>query len=344
MDDMPKAARNAGPRVAVRRSGEPRSRLSAFRPMLEDGKRKRVWSERKKVERHLADRAGHPLHDDVTLQTRERIFRDMRAWLKRCPTSTPSSVDRWGQFVQLVEQKLGDLQAARLDRQEFRDMTTDEFVDVLEMATNFHWLMRRMPSEIDEINSLLADDRSRYRLRNVGTPQAAHYEVQHIDNKHLHTVIVDRTFELTTIGEFSSAQNDYAQAWREHTKAVFDQAIFLAARAVEAACKLVVSKVDPAADINDKSLNAVTVKMSELGIIPSQFQTTATALNSILQTSGVLRNVPGVGHGSLEVENFDASLSLLALRMSGSLISFLAARWIQMSAPPAPGGGQTGAA
>ncbi len=298
--------------------------------MLDDGKRNRLWSERKRVERQQADPEGNPLHDDVTVPTRERIFRDMRAWLGRCPTDKVVTVDRWGQFLQVVAQKLGPLAEAKTGRQEFEYSTTDEFLDVLELAVNFHWLCRRMPSEIDEINSLLADDRSRFRIRNVRTPQAAHYEVHHIDNKHLHVEVVDRTFELTRIAEFASAQRDYAEAWKHYSKGDLDDAMTNALKAVESAGKVVIKKVDPQRDVGDKALGNLIKTMMELDIIPSQLQTSANALNTLLQNAGVLRNVPGVGHGSLGVESPEAATALLALRLSGSLVSFLAARWMQM--------------
>ncbi len=293
-----------------------------------DGTRKRLWSERKRVEEIEADGEGNPLHAGVTVPTRQRIMREIMSWLSRCPTDTVKSVARRNHFADHVEVKLGERLRTKTScmHVDHSDMTTDEFLDVLELAANYMWLARRMPSNIDEINSLLADDRSRYRLRNVGTVQVANYEVQHIDNKHLHTEVVDRTFELTSLAEFASAGRDYAEAWKHYSRGDLDDAVTNAAKAVESACKVAVSRIDPKADVADSKLGTLIVRMMELDIIPSQLQTVASALSTIFQNSGVLRNRPGVAHGSLGLESPEATTALLALRMSGSLVSFLAAR------------------
>jgi hypothetical protein len=71
------------------------------------------------------------------------------------------------------------------------------------------------------------------------------WQIQQIDNEHLHTVIVDRTFELTRITEFASAQRDYAEAWMHFSRGDFDDALVNAHKAFESAAKVIIKRVDP---------------------------------------------------------------------------------------------------
>ncbi len=302
--------------------------------MSEDGNRRRFHSERKKVEAN----EGNPLHDGTSTETRQRILREVFSWLASCVQNTGRGVqaaDRRPHFLHDLERLFGPGLRAHIQSQHAELIEVDQFLDVLELAADNLKRFGRPTHDIEVLNSLLADDLSRWRLRNVGSKHAVEFHVQHIDNPHLHRVIADRTFELTRLAEFSSAQHDYAEAWKHYSKGELAKAIFHAAKAVESASKTVVAKVKPDDEVEGKKLSQLVPKMSELDIIPSQFQTIAAQLETIFRNAGVLRNVDGIGHGSLEIENPDASIALLGLRLSGTLIAFLTARWLQMSASPA---------
>jgi hypothetical protein len=67
-------------------------------------------------------------------------------------------------------------------------------------------------------------------------------------------------------------------------------------------------------------------------VIPSAMTSIATHLEQIFRASGGLRNQAGNGdHGSVDLTTPEASVALLALRLSGTLIAFLAERWGPLS-------------
>jgi hypothetical protein len=47
--------------------------------------------------------------------------------------------------------------------------------------------------------------------------------------------------------------------------------------------------------------------------------------------SGVVRNVAGTGHGSVDLSSPEATVALMGLRLSGTFVWFLAERYAQMA-------------
>jgi hypothetical protein len=125
-------------------------------------------------------------------------------------------------------------------------LSLDEFLQALEICVSYIVRYRANPlTDVNVLQSILADDLSAFRIVDTGKGNEPRYQVQRIDNKHLHTVITDRTFELTQIAGLASAQGDYADAWRHYSRGDFDDAAMNAGKAVESACKAVIKKLDP---------------------------------------------------------------------------------------------------
>lgn len=297
-----------------------------------DGDRPRFYVERKK----LAAQVGDPLREGVSDSTRKRIVREFMS---------RGYILIGGRQVDLSERAIADINRieVRLERARNSPLgkhtienlvtyaTTDEFLQILEIWANRVACDHPKAVETLEIvQSLLADDLSAFRLVNVGAASAPRVQAQLIDNAHLHAVLTDRVFELTRITEFTSAQCDYADAWKHYSSGNLDNALTDAHKAVESACKNVIKKLDPLSSPNDMQLGAMVAKLVTLKVFPDKLPHMCGQLDQIFRSSGTLRNQPGAAHGSLDPITPAASVALLGLRMSGTLIAFLAERWTQM--------------
>ena len=143
-------------------------------------------------------------------------------------------------------------------------------------------------------------------------------------------VLTNRTFELTRLAEFASAQGDYADAWKHYSTGNLDNALTDAHKAVESACKAVIKKADPTSTPENMQLRPLVDNLVCLNIIPQGLTHVCGQLEQIFRSAGTLRNQAGAAHGSLDVTSPEASVALLGLRLSGTLIAFLAERWIQV--------------
>lgn len=294
-----------------------------------DGARRRYYADRQKQEAA----AGFPLEAEVSTETRARIIR----YVRRHSTYVAGGVSK--DFEPALREDLREhFGGSTVDwSNTYFDHTIgkfdlDEFLQMLEMAAERIIRYRSSPvSDINVINSLLADDSSAFRLVNVGDEKKPLIHVQKIDNEHLHMVLTDRTFELTRIAEFASAQNDYAVAWKHFSTGELSVAVTNAGKAVESACKVVIKKVDPNSTPENMNLGPLVGLLVDKDIIPAKLVGVSNHLEQIYRASGGFRNEAGKGaHGSVDVTTPEASTALLALRMSGTLISFLAERWLQM--------------
>ncbi len=299
-----------------------------------DGDRARLYAERKKVEAQQ----GNPIHEGVTRGTRARMMREV---ISRAVFQ--DKVGNWVSFIPYLLKDIGRvfgyvpggqviLVESNLEGMA-TDSTLDEFFQILELsAARLVKHRSDAQSDLDVLQSLLADDLSAFRFVNVGGEGGrAVIHVQKIDNEHLHKEITDRTFELTRVAELASAQNDYADAWRHYRKGDLDDAVSNAGKAVESACKAVIKKVDPASTPENLNLGPLVTLLVQRDIIPAATSNVAAQLEQIYRASGGLRNQAGTGaHGSVDLTTPQASVALLALRLSGTLIAFLAERWLQI--------------
>ncbi|MEJ7598402.1 MAG: hypothetical protein WKG01_10870 [Kofleriaceae bacterium] len=206
---------------------------------------------------------------------------------------------------------------------------TEHFLSLVEIAVNIIWKRRRKPEDIAIFQSVLADDLSAYRLRDIGDG----FQVFLVDNKHLHTEIVDRTFELTRIVEFESAQRDYAQAWMHFSRGDLGDALVNAQKSFESAAKVIIKRVDPNSTPENLQTSQLVPLLVQNDIIPQRLNHMTTQLVQMFQNSGTLRNAPGSGHGSIDLASAEASAALLGLRMTGTFVCFLAERWEQLRPP-----------
>jgi hypothetical protein len=302
-----------------------------------DGKRPRYFMERAKVE----TQQGFPLHDDVTDASRRRLVREILrlAWQTGSaanPTDTFSFAGAIGAEIERIVGPIPHLLASSVHTEEkLAALPLEAFLTALEIAAGQMYLRRRMSSDVEVLQSVLADDLSCFRFVDVGKDSnvMARFQIQKIDNEHLHRTITDRTFEVTRIAELASAQRDYADAWKHYSKGDLDDAVSNAGKAVESACKAVIKKVDPASTPDNLNLAPLVTLLVQRDIIPAALNHIAVHLEQILRGSGGLRNQAGTGaHGSVEIMTPEASVALLALRLSGSLISFLGERWQQIQA------------
>jgi len=298
----------------------------------QDGHRTRYYAERKKV----AAQQGKPLREDVTSATRRRIANEL--------TRRSYFLDDFSEVVRFDDVAVGDMNRV-LDRKGFNQISElsldhhleglhiDDFLLAIEIWVD-HAVRYRKPLELigdlNLINSLLADDLTVFRVLDSGAGNLPRYRLDRVDNEHLYKTITDRTFELTRVADFAAAQGDYADAWRHYSKGDLDDAVANAGKAVESACKAVIKKVDPSATPEHMNLGPLVGELVRLQIIPAQLTHTCTHLEHIFRGSGTLRNQAGAAHGSLDPTSPEASTALLALRLSGTLIAFLAERWTQL--------------
>jgi hypothetical protein len=293
-----------------------------------EGARYRYFHERVKAEQH----AGDPVQRDVSDDARERLMREV---IGMSSYKDARGQRQWTTYEirTLAERVLGgdftdlELRASNLE--------TDEFLTLLEICVHTTWNRRKSPADIYKLQSVLADDLSAFRIRNVGDERNVHFQMQPIDNEHLHAEIVDRTFELTREATFSSAQHDYREAWKHYAKGDLDDAVVNAHKAVESAMKIVVKRVDPTKTPENMQTNHLVPLLVQLDVIPSRLQNVVVGLNQIFMNSGSLRNSAGTGHGSVDLSSPEATVALMALRMSGSLVCFLVDRYEQMKPKPA---------
>lgn len=301
--------------------------------LTQDGNRARYYAERKKVEAQQ----GNPVREDVSEAARKRIAREIAA-------------RTYYRNAEGFDADLGNWMRSELDRvllrenvnsfflfpssfgKEMMGLSLDEFLQALEICVSYIVRYRANPlTDINVLQSILADDLSAFRLVDTGKANRPRYQVQRIDNKHLHSVITDRTFELTQIAGLASAQGDYADAWRHYSRGDLDDAATNAGKAVESACKAVIKKIDPTSTPENMNLGPLVTLLVQKNVIPSAMTSIANHLEQIFRASGGLRNQAGTGaHGSVDLTTSEASVALLALRLSGTLIAFLAERWEQL--------------
>jgi Abortive infection C-terminus len=295
-----------------------------------DGKRDRLWSERNKAEAQQ----GYPLRDEITKETRGRLIREILA----LACSRVKRVPFHSEIAEKLNRRFGKTGAGhpfRSDNFELEAVdyaTHDRFLDMLEICADTIWENREDRSDLDLLQSLLADDLSAFRLTLVPNSegQGERVHVIHLDNKHLHRDIVDRTFELTRVAELASAQGDYADAWKHYSKGNLDNALTDAHKAVESACKAVVKKINPASTPDHMQFGLLIGLLVQHDVIPQQLNHVCGQLEQIFRGAGSLRNQAGAAHGSLNPTSPEASVALLGLRLSGTLIAFLGERWLQM--------------
>jgi hypothetical protein len=261
-----------------------------------DGDRLRFYAERKQLE----VRQGNPIHEGVSETTRRRIVRELG--------SRSGFRDKSGNWVTFQKALIADLNRVFIKKTEFYThnvesysavIPLDEFLQIVELGVARIVRHRQNPAvDIAVIQSLLADDLTAFRLVNVGTATAPRIQVQRIDNQHLHAVVTDRTFELTRIAEFASAQGDYADSWKHYSTGNLDDALTNAHKAVESACKTVVKKADPASTPNDLQLGPLVALLVQHQIIPDKLTHVCGQLEQIFRNAGTLRNQPGAAHGT----------------------------------------------
>lgn len=300
-----------------------------------DGSRDRYFSERARLEAAQ----GNPIHEDVTLNARRRLLREITAKAFRRPAGDTG----WVPFIDWIcsdfdrvlgthDAHLGGVRhhtAVTLESHA-RAWSRDQFLTALEIAANRLYQHRGYESDIEELQSILADDFSAFRFRFIGKNAKPPYQIHRIDNQHLHAVIVDRSFELMRDPDFAAAQSDYAEAWKHFSAGDLDDAIVNAHKAFESAAKKVIKLVDPASAPEQMVASALVQELKRLDIIPVRIVHGAEHLVQIFTSAGGLRNNPGTGHGALDVTTPEASVALFALRQSGSLVAFLAERWQQL--------------
>lgn len=305
-------------------------------PLDQDGKRRRYFSERTKVDATQ----GSPLRTSLSPSARHRLLKEIEALTERVTIKgqiydycTPISRELAKVFAgSYPERNLTSVMIASEDH--------GEILTALEVAADTLWRVYGTYNPIARLQSILADDLSVWRYRNVGTEDAPEFQMQRIDPPHLHREIVDRAFEVTQHPAYASAQRDYADAWRHHARGDFDDAVTNAGKAVESACKVVIAQLAPARSPDQLQLGPLVDLLGQLGVLPTRMQTVYASLSAIFKNSGSLRNAAGVAHGSVALSTPEESVTLLALRLSGSLITFLAERHEQMNAgtpmPAAP--------
>jgi hypothetical protein len=295
-----------------------------------DGTRPRFFHERVKVEEHQGD----PLHRGVSKDARARLVREIEslAWTLGINNAPRQSL------MPVINADVGRVLGERYIVSEPHVALWDlpVFLSFLEISAGNLYFWRRLMSDINALQSLLRDDQSSFRFRDVGTSPDLKdkFQLQLIDNEHLHRVVTDRTFELTRIAEFDVAQRDYAEAWKHYSRADFDDALVNAHKAFESAAKAIIKRVDNARNPDQMVTNQLAPALVQLDILPQRMNTIVTNLQQIFTSAGTLRNAAGTGHGSLDLASPEASVALMGLRMSGTLIAFLAERWEQMRPTP----------
>lgn len=294
-----------------------------------DGARPRYFHERVRI----AAQDGFPLKDDLSADARRRIIREI---VDRCWSVPFGRTERYS-FVEayLVEVRkvlgLGPLQQMGID-ETLAKLDLDRFLTCMEVGVALLQQQRGLRKDVEVLQSILADDLSTFRFVDKGgDDRATRFQIEKIENAHLRREIVDRTFELTQIAELASAQGDYADAWRHYSRGDLDDAVANAGKAVESACKAMIKKVDPTSTPDNLNLGHLVTLLVQKDVIPTAMTSIANHLEGIYRASGGLRNQAGDGaHGSVNPTSPEESVALLGLRLSGTLIAFLAERWLQI--------------
>lgn len=303
-------------------------------PLDHEGNRRRYFSERLRAD----ENADSPLRDSISTATRHRLYKEIESFTERVIINGASS-----SFTYLISEELEKIYAGSHPQRSLANVLLmpssqggdAEVFTALEVSAEIIWRLHHSYAPIQRLQSILKDDCSVWRFRNVGTEEMPEFQIQRIDPPHLHREIVDRAFELTRLTAFAAAQRDYADAWRHYSRGDFDDAVVNAGKAVESACKIVIKRVDSTQTPDNLQLGPLVTFLGQLDILPTRMQAVYSSLHAIFASSGSLRNAAGNAHGSLTLSGPEESVTLLALRLSGSLITFLAERHEQMK-PPAP--------
>ena len=292
----------------------------------QSGHRPRFYAERKALEA----RGDNPMIKEVTDQARGRLIREIK-YRTRYTDAHGFSQDfeLWtvGDINRICGADISDYQLETFAK----ESELDDFLQILEIAVARIMRHRMNPLvDVAVLQSVLADDFSIFRLVNVRTSENPLFQVQPIDNVHLHAEIVDRTFELTRDPRFASAQTDYAEAWKHYSRGDLDDSVVNAHKAFESTSKVLIKAIEPASNPDQMMTNQLVPELVRLDILPSRLNNMVGHLQQIFTSAGSLRNTAGTGHGALVPTSPEATVALLALRMSGTLVSFLVERLNQM--------------
>lgn len=299
-------------------------------PITLEGGRRRYFSERA----HVREVEGNPIRREVSEKARLRLTREIYSMLQVRGSGPGTAQGNYAASLAVEWHRFdGSRALSAVHLESAAGFALPRFLDFLELSAK--WVhMFEGDRGINVLQSILADDCSAYRFKAVqDARQAPEFHIMLVDNEHLHREVVDRTFELTSLPAFAPAQRDYAEAWQAYRRSDFDDAIFKGGRAVESACKVAIVSADPARDLSRANLAQVVPMLVELGLLPSRSQSVISSLSGVFTHSGALRNQAGVGHGSTDLSGPEAHVTLFALRLGGTLISFLAE---QHSAAPTP--------
>jgi len=277
---------------------------------------------------------GFPLHDGVSTEARERILREIASRAFAVFHGKTEATPILSGLMDEIHIVLGGLRPHPMSfATDYAKWPLERFLSLIEISVNFIYRFKRTKSDVQVLQSILRDDLSVFRYVDTGMrPDLSDkFQIQKIDNAHLHRTIVERTFELTRVAELASAQGDYADAWKHFSKGDLDDAVTNAGKAVESACKAVIKKTDPTSTPENLNLGPLVTLLVQKDVIPAALNHIANHLEQIIRGSGGLRNQAGTGaHGSVDPTTPHESVALLALRLSGSLISYLAERWLQI--------------
>lgn len=297
--------------------------------MDHEGDRHRYWHERAALEQRQAQNS--PIRfDDLSQEMRGRIGREIDGFADDGVENihTGRRINLRMTIVNEIRRVLGTDYSGTSIAKLVAKAPRDHLLTILEISARVLVANRKRSDDVAVLQSILADDSFGFRFRPVGRG----FQLQRIDNEHLHRDVIDRTFELTRSAQFAAAQADYADAWRAYSDGDLKNALISAARAVESAVKASINAADPSREVTKKKLRQLVPILAELDLFPSQMQTIAAQLACIFENSGCLRNQETIAHGSLEPGTPDASVALLGLRLGGTLISFLAERTLQVAA------------
>jgi hypothetical protein len=202
------------------------------------GKRVRYFRERKIAEANT----GNPVRKDISAEARRRLVREIETRAMTFSVQAVGDVSFVPDILDKVRVVMG-IDMRFKPQTNAVAMSIDDFSTFLESP--WRCCYRNKPDDLDALQSILADDASAFRFRVIDERDGVRFEIDEIDNTHLDREVVDRTFELTMIAEFASAQRDYAEAWRNYARGDLDGALVDAHKAFESAAKIIIKRVDP---------------------------------------------------------------------------------------------------